>query len=419
MSLFVYHQNQLYVEQVPVTHLAERFGTPCYVYSRASLENNWRAFDDAFGSHPHRICYSVKALSNIAILDLLAKMGSGFDVVSQGEWERVLVAGGAPHKIVFSGVGKTCSEIEHALEVGIACFNIESLDELARLETIAAKRGAIAPFAIRVNPHIHPPETHPGLITALKESKFGVPCDEAWKLLKRAQGNPHLKLCGLACHIGSQITELAPFLEAFDKIIRLADKAEKEGIHLEHLDCGGGVGVSYQKENVFSPAFYVETLLKKLSPRPYTIVLEPGRRVAASCGILLTRVEYLKTTTAHRFAVVDAGMNDFIRPALYSAWHDIIEVVRSSARKRAHYDIVGPVCESTDCFGKNRLLSIREGDLLAILSVGAYGFTMSSNYNSRRRPPEILVDGKKIYEIRAREEWNDLWAKERMTVPGF
>lgn len=413
MVSFEYRQNILFAERVSLAEIAKQFGTPCYVYSKAVLENNWRSFTEAFKDQSHLLCYSVKANSNIALLNVLHKLGSGFDIVSQGELERVLKAGGEPAKIVFSGVGKRVSEIERALAVGIYCFNVESTSELARIEAIAKEQSCVAPVAIRVNPHIDP-KTHPYIATGLKESKFGVEWEEALTLFQYANQSAHLQVKGIDCHIGSQITTFAPFLEMLAKIEELAEQLQRLSITIEHVNIGGGLGVTYQQEKVISPQEYVEAIRGKTKGKFSRVIIEPGRAVVATAGVLLTTVEYLKPTAHHTFAIVDAAMNDFLRPALYEAWHDIVEVVQGSGQDKALYDVVGPICESSDCFGKQRALAVREGDLLAILSVGAYGFTMSSNYNTRGRAAEVLVDGDKVYEIRARENATELFEKEKL-----
>lgn len=410
MDHFNYRGVELYAEDVPLQAIADRWGTPCYVYSRATLERHFRVFDDAFGNQPHRICYAVKANSNIAILNLLAKMGSGFDIVSQGELERVLVAGGKPNDIVFSGVGKLVPELERALEVGVGCFNLESARELYKLNDVAKRLNKKAPISFRVNPDINV-DTHPYIATGLKENKFGIEYDQAIELFKQARGLSHIEIVGIGYHIGSQLTQLQPFLEAFDRVIQLIDQLKKEGISVKHLDIGGGLGVKYADENPPEPAEYIAAILKKLPYKTLEIIVEPGRAIAANAGILVTRVEYLKNTSHKNFAIVDAAMNDLLRPSLYHAFQDILPVVKAN-HDAQHWDIVGPVCETGDFLGKHRLLAIHEGDLLAIRTAGAYGFTMSSNYNSRPKVPEILVDKDKMFLIRKRETIADLFSHE-------
>jgi len=400
----------LYGEEVKLSDIAATFDTPCYIYSRACLEKQLLSFQEALGDLPHRICYAVKANSNIAILNLLAKKNSGFDIVSQGELERVLAAKGDPKKIVFSGVGKLQGEIERALEVGIGCFNVESEAELTRLAEIAKRLNKTAPIALRVNPDIDP-KTHPHVATGLSSSKFGIEYDAVVPLCQKMHVFSHVKLIGLACHIGSQLTELEPFLEALDKLFALKSTLEKMQIVLQHINIGGGLGVRYRDEDPPSIQAYVAALRKKMSQQKVEFFFEPGRVLVAKAGILLTKVEYIKQSHHKNFAIVDAGMNDFIRPSLYNAWHEIIPVHLRENEKQP-YDIVGPVCESADYFGKNRNLSLQPGDLLTILGVGAYGFVMSSNYNSRPRVAEILIDKDKMHLIRERESFETLFEKE-------
>ncbi len=413
MDHFNYKNGLLYAEDVSLKSIASAYGTPCYVYSRATLERHWRAFDDAFADHPHLVCYAVKANSNLAVLNVLAQLGSGFDIVSVGELERVIKAGGNPNKIVFSGVGKGADEIKRALERGIRCFNIESEPELERLSQIATGMGVEAPIALRVNPDVDA-QTHPYISTGLKENKFGVPIDIATRLYLRASQLPGLKISGIDCHIGSQLTELAPFLDALDRLLALIDKLASLGIEIDHLDIGGGLGVPYQAETPPSPAEYARALSSRLQGKPYDIFMEPGRAIAANAGILLTRVEYLKPTEAKDFAIVDAAMNDLIRPALYQSWQEIIPVDRNRQGRDGQYDIVGPVCETGDFLGKERQLSLTPGDLLAVRSAGAYGFVMASNYNSRPRPAEVMVDGADMYLVRERETLAELYRGEHL-----
>ena len=412
MDFFQYKNEQLYVEDLPVKQLAEEFGTPLYIYSRATLERHWHAFDSALGKHPHLICYAVKANSNIGILNVMAKLGSGFDIVSQGELERVLAAGGDASKVVFSGVAKSRTEIMRALEVSIRCFNVESVAELHHINQIAGEMGKVAPISLRVNPDVDA-HTHPYISTGLKENKFGVSVDEAREVYKLAATLPHVKITGMDCHIGSQLTELQPFLDATDRLIRLMEQLKEDGITLKHLDLGGGLGVTYTDETPPHPSDYATALLNKLKDyEDLEIILEPGRAIAANAGILVAKVQYLKSNESRNFAITDTGMNDMIRPALYEAYMNIIEIDRTLERKKAIYDVVGPVCETSDFLGKQRELAIAEGDYIAQRSAGAYGASMSSNYNSRPRTAEVLVDGDKAYLIRRRENLSELWALE-------
>ena len=412
MDFFQYKNEQLYVEDLPVKQLAEEFGTPLYIYSRATLERHWHAFDSALGKHPHLICYAVKANSNIGILNVMAKLGSGFDIVSQGELERVLAAGGEASKVVFSGVAKSRAEIMRALEVGIRCFNVESVAELHHINQIAGEMGKVAPISLRVNPDVDA-HTHPYISTGLKENKFGVSVDEAREVYKLAATLPHVKITGMDCHIGSQLTELQPFLDATDRLIRLMEQLKEDGIKLKHLDLGGGLGVTYTDETPSHPSDYATALLNKLKDyEDLEIILEPGRAIAANAGILVAKVQYLKSNESRNFAITDTGMNDMIRPALYEAYMNIIEIDRTLGREKAIYDVVGPVCETSDFLGKQRELAIAEGDYIAQRSAGAYGASMSSNYNSRPRTAEVLVDGNKAHLIRRRENLSELWALE-------
>ena len=412
MDFFQYKNEQLYVEDLPVKQLAEEFGTPLYIYSRATLERHWHAFDSALGKHPHLICYAVKANSNIGILNVMAKLGSGFDIVSQGELERVLAADGEASKVVFSGVAKSRAEIMRALEVGIRCFNVESVAELHHINQIAGEMGKIAPISLRVNPDVDA-HTHPYISTGLKENKFGVSVDEAREVYKLAATLPHVKITGMDCHIGSQLTELQPFLDATDRLIRLMEQLKEDGITLKHLDLGGGLGVTYTDETPPHPSDYAAALLNKLKNyKDLEIILEPGRAIAANAGILVAKVQYLKSNESRNFAITDTGMNDMIRPALYEAYMNIIEIDRTLGHEKAIYDVVGPVCETSDFLGKQRELAIAEGDYIAQRSAGAYGASMSSNYNSRPRTAEVLVDGNKAHLIRRRESLSELWALE-------
>ena len=412
MDFFQYKNEQLYVEDLPVKQLAEEFGTPLYIYSRATLERHWHAFDSALGDHPHLICYAVKANSNIGILNVMAKLGSGFDIVSQGELERVLAAGGEASKVVFSGVAKSRAEIMRVLEVGIRCFNVESIAELHHINQIAGEMDKVAPISLRVNPDVDA-HTHPYISTGLKENKFGVSVDEAREVYKLAATLPHVKITGMDCHIGSQLTELQPFLDATDRLIRLIEQLKEDGITLKHLDLGGGLGVTYTDETPPHPSDYAAALLNKLKDyKDLEIILEPGRAIAANAGILVAKVQYLKSNESRNFAITDTGMNDMIRPALYEAYMNIIEIDRTLERGKAIYDVVGPVCETSDFLGKQRELAIAEGDYIAQRSAGAYGASMSSNYNSRPRTAEVLVDGDKAHLIRRRENLSELWALE-------
>lgn len=413
MDHFHYRDKELYAEDVSVTEVAERFGTPCYIYSRATLERHWHVFDEALRDHPHLICYSVKSNSNIAILNLLARLGSGFDVVSGGELARALAAKADPQKIVFSGIGKTAAEIEFALNSAILCFNVESFSELEHINRVAKKLNKIAPISIRINPDINA-KTHPYIATGMKENKFGIDYAQALQAYDRAANLANLKIVGVDCHIGSQITELQPFLDAAERIMKLVDILQQRGFNIEHLDLGGGLGVRYQDETPPEPKEYATALGKVIKDRNLKIIIEPGRAITANAGILVTKVEYLKYSSHKNFAIVDAAMNDFIRPALYDAWQAIIPVQTNATAITQTYDIVGPVCETGDFLGKNRQLTIAEGDLLAIRTAGAYGFCMSSNYNSRPRAAEILVDEKNIHLIRRRETIDELFADEQL-----
>ena len=414
MDFFQYKNNQLMAENLPVKQLAEQFGTPLYVYSRATLERHWHAFNNAFGEHPHLVCFAVKSNPNIAILNVMAKLGSGFDIVSQGELERVLAAGGDAGKVVFSGVAKSRQEIARALEVNIRCFNVESEAELLRINQIAGDMGKIAPISLRVNPDVDA-HTHPYISTGLKENKFGVSVEQAREVYKLAATLPNIKIVGMDCHIGSQLTELQPFLDAVDRLIVLMEQLKQDGIHLKHLDLGGGLGVTYTDETPPHPTDYAKALWEKLSAfSELEIIVEPGRAITANAGILVTKVEYLKSNESRNFAIVDAGMNDMIRPALYQAYMNILEIDRTLAREEKMYDVVGPICETSDFLGKQRKLAIAEGDYLAQRSAGAYGASMSSNYNSRPRTAEVMVDGDKAHLIRRREALNELWKLESL-----
>ena len=414
MDFFQYKNNQLMAENLPVKQLAEQFGTPLYIYSKATLERHWHAFDNAFGEHPHLVCFAVKSNPNIAILNVMARLGSGFDIVSQGELERVLAAGGDAGKVVFSGVAKSRQEIARALEVNIRCFNVESEAELLRINQIAGDMGKIAPISLRVNPDVDA-HTHPYISTGLKENKFGVSVEQAREVYKLAATLPNIKIVGMDCHIGSQLTELQPFLDAVDRLIVLMEQLKQDGIHLKHLDLGGGLGVTYTDEAPPHPTEYAKALWEKLRAfSELEIIVEPGRAITANAGILVTKVEYLKSNESRNFAIVDAGMNDMIRPALYQAYMNILEIDRTLAREEKIYDVVGPICETSDFLGKQRKLAIAEGDYLAQRSAGAYGASMSSNYNSRPRTAEVMVDGDKAHLIRRREALNELWQLESL-----
>ncbi|MBN6075858.1 diaminopimelate decarboxylase [Aggregatibacter actinomycetemcomitans] len=414
MGFFQYQHDQLMAENLPVKQLAEEFGTPLYVYSKATLERHWHAFNNAFGDHPHLVCFAVKSNPNIAILNIMAKLGSGFDIVSQGELERVLAAGGEAHKVVFSGVAKSRREITRALEVGIRCFNVESEAELLRINQVAGDMGKIAPISLRVNPDVDA-HTHPYISTGLKENKFGVSVEQAREVYKLAATLPNIDIVGMDCHIGSQLTELQPFLDAADRLIVLMEQLKQDGIQLKHLDLGGGLGVTYTDETPPHPTEYAKALWEKLSAfSELEIIVEPGRAITANAGILVTKVEYVKSNESRNFAIVDAGMNDMIRPALYQAYMNILEIDRTLAREEKIYDVVGPICETSDFLGKQRKLAIAEGDYLAQRSAGAYGASMSSNYNSRPRTAEVMVDGDNAYLIRRREALNELWQLESL-----
>ena len=410
MDYFSYQNDSLFAEDCDVAKLAKTHGTPLYIYSRATLERHWHAFNNAVADHPHLICYAVKANSNLAVLNVLARLGSGFDIVSGGELSRVLQAGGDPKKVVFSGVGKTVAEMEQALNIGIYCFNVESSAELEQLNDVAGRLGKVAPVSLRINPDVDA-GTHPYISTGLKENKFGIAMDEADTVFARAAELAHLHVKGVDCHIGSQLTEIKPFLDAMDRMLALIDRLGEEGIKIEHFDVGGGLGVTYNSETPPHPDKYAAALLDRLNGRKLTLIFEPGRAIAANAGIFVTQVLYLKENSDKRFAIVDGAMNDLIRPALYSAWQNIIPVQQNDAPTFA-YDIVGPVCETGDFLGKDRQLAVKAGDLLAVRSSGAYGFVMASNYNSRPRVAEIMVDGSDDFVVRQRETLQQLWQGE-------
>lgn len=411
MNFFSYQHNVLHVENVSLQNLAETFSTPCYVYSKNALKEAYEQFSQGFAGSNHLVCFAVKANPSLAILNLFAKLGSGFDIVSGGELARVLAAGGDPKKVVFSGVGKTKAEMQAALEAGIFCFNVESASELTRLNQVAGEMGKKAPVSLRVNPNVDA-KTHPYISTGLKNNKFGVAYEEALPLYLNAAAMLNIEIHGVDCHIGSQITELSPFLDAFDRVLALVDALQENGITIEHIDLGGGIGICYQDEA--PPAFndYAKSILQKLGTRKVKLVFEPGRALVGNAGILLTKVEYLKHTEAKNFAIVDAAMNDLMRPALYEAFHDIKNVQVLQQAEKHTYDIVGPVCESGDFLGRDRTLALSEGDVLAIMSAGAYGMSMSSNYNTRSRAAEVMVDGENVQLIRRREEVNELFSNE-------
>ncbi len=413
MDHFKYRDGQLYAEDVPLEQIAQRWGTPCYVYSRATLERHWRAFDNAFNAQPHLVCFAVKANSNLAVLNVLARLGSGFDIVSVGELERVLAAGGDARKVVFSGVGKRADEMQRALEVGIRCFNIESAPELERLDQVAGALGVQAPISVRVNPDVDA-GTHPYISTGLKENKFGLEIDQALAVYYRATQLKNIRISGIDCHIGSQLTSLPPFLDALDRILALVKKLKSRGIELDHLDLGGGLGIRYTDEEPPTPAEYAAALHARLGHSTLEVCIEPGRAIAGNAGVLLTQVEYIKPTPNKDFAIIDAAMNDLLRPSLYQAVQEIIPVTKSDDGIPGCFDLVGPVCETGDFLGKARELKLKNGELLAVRSSGAYGFTMSSNYNSRPRAAEVMVDGDQIHLVRERETVADLYRGERL-----
>jgi len=425
MDYFQYTNGQLSVENVAVEDIAKQYGTPCYIYSRATFERHWKAFDDALSGHDHLVCYAVKANSNLAVLNILARLGSGFDIVSIGELERVIAAGGDPAKVVFSGVGKRAEEMRRALELGIYCFNVESESELIVLNAVASEMGQQAPVSLRVNPDVDA-KTHPYISTGLKENKFGIAIEEAESVYLKAANLSNIRVHGVDCHIGSQLTELSPFVDALKRVLVLIERLEANDIHLQHIDLGGGLGIQYDDEQPPLPAEYAKAVSQVLGDKKYTLLIEPGRAIAGNAGILVTRVEYIKLpakgsggnvgSEGKSFAIVDAAMNDLMRPALYSAWQDIIplaEIPGDDVEER-NYDIVGPVCETGDFLGKDRRLKLSEGDYLAVRSSGAYGFTMSSNYNTRERAAEIMVDGSNVYVVRQREKRQDLFANESL-----
>lgn len=416
MDHFEYRAGELHAEDVPLADIARRHGTPTYVYSRATLTRHYRAFDQALAGSEHLVCYAVKANSNLAVLQVLARLGAGFDIVSAGELARVLKAGGDPRKVVFSGVGKTAAEMRQALVTGIHCFNVESEAELLRLNEVALALKKRAPVALRINPDVDP-KTHPYISTGLKQNKFGVDIAEAERLYRSAQALPGIEVAGVACHIGSQLEELSPFLDALERTLALVDRLQAQGIALKHIDVGGGLGVPYDRETPPSPAQLAGAVRERLAGRKLKLLMEPGRAIAGNAGVLLTRVEYLKPGTEKSFAIVDAAMNDLLRPALYEAWHAILPVREAGSGTPQRYDVVGPVCESGDWLGRDRTLALATGDLLALRTAGAYGFVMSSNYNTRPRAAEVMVDGKDVHLVRARESLDDLLRGEAL-LPG-
>lgn len=409
---FAYHDNQLLAESVPLTEIAAEFGTPCYVYSGTAIRSAYQAFDRAFGQRNHLICYAVKANSNLAILNLLARLGSGFDIVSGGELQRVLKAGGNPQKTVFSGVGKTPDEIRAALAANILCFNVESEMELVILNEIAGQMKKIAPVSLRVNPDVDA-NTHPYISTGMKENKFGIPAAEAERIYALAHQLPHIRISGLDCHIGSQLTEIAPFIEAANKMLDLLARLQSTGISIKHLDLGGGLGIRYDQESPPAIEAYVKALCAVTENHPQQLLIEPGRSMVGSAGLLLTRVHYLKHAPHRNFAIVDGAMNDLLRPALYQAYHTILPVTKRTGETKT-YQIVGPVCETGDFLGHDRDLALEKNDLLAVMSAGAYGMSMSSNYNTRPRAAEVMVDGNSTHLIRARETVEELYALEKL-----
>ncbi|MFZ3019135.1 MAG: diaminopimelate decarboxylase [Gallionella sp.] len=413
-SHFQYRNDALCVEQVPLADIAAQYGTPCYVYSRAALTEGYRQFSDALQGREHLICYAVKANSNLAILNVFARLGAGFDIVSGGELQRVIAAGGDVGKVVFSGVGKSVAEMRMALDAGILCFNVESAAELERLNEVAGSMGKVAPISLRVNPNVDA-KTHPYISTGLKQNKFGVAYDEAVALYRRARDLSHLRITGMDCHIGSQLTDISPFIAAVEKVLALADALAAEGIRFEHLDLGGGLGICYSDETPPAIADYVAALLNALQGRSEKLILEPGRVLVGNSGALLTRVEYLKYGEEKNFAIVDAAMNDLMRPALYDAYHEILPLQRENHPAQT-YDVVGPICETGDFIGRARELAVAPQALLAVLSAGAYGMSMSSNYNTRPRAAEVMVDGASVLLVRERETVEQLYAGEK-TLP--
>lgn len=413
MDYFNYKNDKLWAEDIDISSHIDEWGTPCYLYSRATIERHWKAFDSALGKQPHLVCYAVKANSNLAVLNVLAKLGSGFDIVSIGELERVLRAGGRADKIVFSGVGKTEEEMKRALDIGIRCFNVESQAELQLLEQVAKQKGVQAPVSLRVNPDVDA-KTHPYISTGLKDNKFGIAIDDAFAVYQYVSDSEFLTVKGIDCHIGSQLTDVTPYVDALERVLVLVDRLAEKNIKLYHLDLGGGLGIRYKDENPPLPEEQVAALLQRLDGRALEIIIEPGRAIVGNAGLLLTRVLYLKHNEDKNFAIVDAAMNDLMRPALYGAWQAIEPVVQKSTGSTKVYDVVGPICETGDFLGKERELAISQGDILAVRSAGAYGFTMSSNYNSRPRVAEIMVDGNQYKIVRQRETVEQLFADETL-----
>tara|TARA_B100000378_G_scaffold243761_1_gene213753 strand:+ start:314 stop:1561 length:1248 start_codon:yes stop_codon:yes gene_type:complete len=410
MDYFNYKGDSLLAEAIPVADIAQKYGTPCFIYSRATLERHYGVYQEALEGCPHLICFAVKANSNLAVINVLARLGAGFDIVSGGELERVIAAGGDTSKVIFSGLGKTEAEIERALQLGIYCFNIESGAELDRIDRIAQRLGKKAPISVRVNPDVNT-DTHPYISTGQKENKFGISYEQAIDIYRRAAILEGIKILGIDCHIGSQLTSVEPFLDATDRLLTLADRLADEGILLTHFDVGGGLGVTYGEEEPPHPSELIAMIRSRFANREMTLLIEPGRTISANAGIFVTKVEYLKQTNHKNFAIIDGAMNDLLRPALYGAWQEIIPVNRRQG-DGITYDVVGPVCESSDFLGKERVLCIKAGDLLAVRSAGAYGFAMSSNYNTRPRSAEIMVDHDKSYLVRPRETITELFAGE-------
>jgi len=410
MDYFEYKNGRLFAEDVDLIELAKEHGTPAYVYSRATLERHWHAFDDALGDQPHLVCYAVKANSSLAVLNVLARLGSGFDIVSLGELERVLQAGGEASRVVFSGVGKTRYEMQRALQAGIRCFNVESVDELELLNEVASEQGMKAPVSLRVNPDVDA-HTHPYISTGLKDNKFGIAHEQAVAVYRQAASMANIQIEGIDCHIGSQLTQIEPFVDALARVLELIDELASDGIHLHHIDLGGGLGIRYKDETPPSPAEQMQALIENLEGRDLEVLVEPGRAIAGNAGVFLTEVLYLKHNEHKNFAIIDGAMNDLVRPSLYGAWQDIVPLQPRQGEGKL-YDLVGPVCETGDFLGKERQLDLQRGDLLAVRSSGAYGFTMSSNYNTRPRPVEIMVDGGRAQVIRKREKLSQLMQGE-------
>jgi diaminopimelate decarboxylase len=409
LNTFSFQNNALYAESIPVMDLTAQYGSPLYVYSRTEIENNWQQFDEAFGEHPHLICYAVKANSNLAVLNALANLGSGFDIVSIGELERVIAAGGMPSRCVFSGVAKAKVEIQKALEIGIYCFNVESVGELERIQSVAKEIGIMAPISIRINPDVDA-KTHPYISTGLKENKFGVDVDTALSLYHMAEQSEYLKICGLDYHIGSQISDVLPFIEALDKALELISRLQSDGIKISHLDLGGGIGISYKDEQTINISDYIQSVLGRVGD--LKILLEPGRAIVGNAGIFVTQVEYLKQNSIKSFAIVDGAMNDLMRPSLYDAYHKAVVVKESPDGVEGIWDLVGPVCETGDFLAKDRALKLNQGDYIAMMSAGAYGFVLSSNYNTRPRVAEVMVAGSRHALVRKREDAKSLFNNE-------